>query len=138
MPRASPRLQGPPQPIADLLSSDAEEEIELLSISSDQELEPPPPPSKPLVPPEPVPEPSHAPPAALSGSDLDDAFGSIGALPPATVPVGAQVRLQNLGYYAGHSEEYRHRVIAIDTFYYGESKIASHGFLFAVVPLLGP
>ena len=85
--RAAPHLQGPPQPIADLLPSDAEEEIELLSISSDQELEPlpPPKPSRPLVPPAPPPAPVHAPPSALQNNDLDEAFADIGA--PTTKPI---------------------------------------------------
>jgi len=57
-------------PIADLLSSSAEEEIELLSISADEELAG----GRPTEPPR----------VAAEDADLDRAFGNI--VPPATVP----------------------------------------------------
>src|SRR5439155_1097010 len=57
-------------PIADLLSSSAEEEIELLSISADEELAG----GRPTEPPR----------VAAEDEDLDRAFGNIA--PPATVP----------------------------------------------------
>jgi CRP-like cAMP-binding protein len=62
------RPVGPPQPIADLLSGQAEEEIELLSISSDQELPPPRPPPPPLD-------------EITPDGDVDAAFGAIGKGP---------------------------------------------------------
>ena len=57
-------------PIADLLSSSAEEEIELLSISADEELA--------------GGRPTEPPSVAAEDADLDRAFGNI--VPPATVP----------------------------------------------------
>ena len=77
-PLAPPPLRpvGPPQPIAELLSSEAEEEIELLSISSDQELEPLP---TPAVPANPA--------ITASGADLDAAFGAIDTAVPPPPPV---------------------------------------------------
>lgn len=71
----SPRPSGPPQPIADLLAGEAEEEIELLSISTDDELPP-------VVP-------RSTPPISASNEDLDAAFGAIGppqASPPTPPP----------------------------------------------------
>src|SRR5207245_4506571 len=56
----------PARPIADLLSSDAEEEIELLSVSSDAAREPEPP--------------------EATGKDIEDAFGAIAPASKRKVP----------------------------------------------------
>ncbi|MBS2024523.1 MAG: cyclic nucleotide-binding domain-containing protein [Deltaproteobacteria bacterium] len=82
-PPPPPKPTGPPQPIADLLGGGAEEEIELLSISTDQELVPPP-------------APAHStPPISATGEDLDAAFGAISpaAAPPPPKKVPPKVPL---------------------------------------------
>jgi CRP-like cAMP-binding protein/tetratricopeptide (TPR) repeat protein len=74
-PRAAGRPTGAPHPIADLLSTEAEEEIELLSISSDEAI------TAPV-------RVSH-PPISASSEDLDAAFGAIApdaAKPQVRVP----------------------------------------------------
>lgn len=61
--RKAPAARGKPRPIADLLSSAAEEEVELLSISSDEELVGEPPGEDPEV-----------------DADLDDAFDKVASI----------------------------------------------------------
>jgi CRP-like cAMP-binding protein len=74
----APRVQqvGPPRPIADLFvvedGDDSGEEIELLSIRSDEEL--------------PTPSAPATPPLAASGAELDAAFGAIAAAAPPPPP----------------------------------------------------
>lgn len=67
------RPSGPPQPIAELLGGEAEEEIELLSITTEDELPPVPAASSPA--------------AAALAADVDAAFGAIApSVPPSAPP----------------------------------------------------
>ena len=82
-PAASPRTS--PQPIADLLATSDEEEVELLSISSDEELTP-------------TTAPVSVPKIAATGADLDRAFSNIVDEPtqpmrkiPARVPLFSEL-----------------------------------------------
>lgn len=54
------------------------------------------------------------------------------AEPKSTVLIFSENGRASLAAQAQKHLEAGHRVIAIDPFYYGESKIASHGFLFAI------
>jgi CRP-like cAMP-binding protein len=79
------RVPGPPHPIADLLTSDVEEEIELLSISS-EDLEPVKPGAT-LGPPPPPLQARLPPPPPVTTADVDEAFGNIGVAAPRAAPV---------------------------------------------------